>query len=199
MNNKKIEELYDDQCRQKPSSWEACLWASEDEQYGRFVIFGSHIFKNSTVLDVGCGQGDFGIFLKQRSITEQYFGIDISNEMVEKAKVKYPLGHYLKNDFEETQLNPCDFVTAIGSFNIKHDDNQYDYLERNLRKCFETATKAVLVSLTINPANITLPPDHVTFMYSPAVVQQIVAEITDYYIINTAALPMEMFVALFKT
>lgn len=199
MNDQEIENLYDLQCLEKPSSWEASFWHSEDDQYGRFIVLSQGMNKDCSVLDIGCGQGDFANYLKTRKITGNYKGIDISAEMISRAKNKFPQSYFEKINFDDYPDEEFDFVTAIGSFNLKHSTNQYDYLEKKLEKGFSLCRQGFFLSLTCNPAMITISPDDITFMYSPEVVHQIVGAITPYYSINTASLPLEMIVRLYKS
>jgi cyclopropane fatty-acyl-phospholipid synthase-like methyltransferase len=198
MNNKQIEELYDKRCVEKTHSWDAALWQSEDSQYGRFVLAGNYISKDASVFDVGCGQGDFGKYLNSRKITSNYEGIDISQEMVNRAKINYSQANYIKDDYENHTGKIYDHVVAIGSFNLKNDKNQYDYIESNLDRAFNQCKKNVILTLTSNPAQLIIEPEELVFMYSPEVMVQIVSSISPYYIVNTVSLPLEMLIVIYK-
>lgn len=45
------------------------------------------------LLDVGCGNGDFYQIAKEKGY--KYFGLDISSEMIQRAKTDYPNGKFL--------------------------------------------------------------------------------------------------------
>jgi SAM-dependent methyltransferase len=56
---------------------------------------------NSTVLDIGCGFGDFYGYLKYQKKNIQYFGIDINPKLIEIAKKVYPNANFQVRDFQE--------------------------------------------------------------------------------------------------
>ena len=55
-------------------SFDATLWQSKEGQIARFEVFLKFVdFKNCTVLDIGCGIGDFAQFLIDRKIHFDHF------------------------------------------------------------------------------------------------------------------------------
>ena len=100
-----------------------------------------------TLLDIGCGRGDFLDFLKKNPdgcTMSQYFGIDISETMIEQAR-KMP-GHgavaFLKGTVDDI-LKPdaFDFVVSIGAFILKYEDlvsTEYEFwttVEKMFSRC----------------------------------------------------------------
>ncbi len=200
MKINEIQEYYDKRALDIGNPWDACCWLSEDEAYGRYITLASHAKPNCTVLDVGCGQGDFGIVLAERRITTNYTGIDISGEMLKKAVAKCPTGKFEHISLDDYTSEGVDYVVALGPFNFRTDENQYDYLERQLRKLFELAKQKVVVTVTVNTANITVPgpeESHI-FWYSPEVVHQIITSITPYYSLDTSSVALEMLICLYR-
>ena len=63
------------------------LWGSTESQRIRFKILAEMgDFNNKSVLDVGCGFGDFYTFLREQNIhPAKYCGIDISENYVKNA------------------------------------------------------------------------------------------------------------------
>ncbi len=53
---------------------------------------------NSTVLDYGCGTGDFYRFLKRRNISVRYTGVDINENFISLAKKKISRMHVQGNE-----------------------------------------------------------------------------------------------------
>lgn len=98
--------------------------------------------ENKSILDVGCGFGDFINYLEFEGIKSfKYEGIDIVDEFIEIGKknhqhenIKFRVGNLLSMEFHEI----FDFGIASGTFNSKIDGiNGYDYIESNLRKMFK--------------------------------------------------------------
>lgn len=198
MNIKDLEKLYDERVKSLPNSWESCGWGDEDEQLGRYMMMGSVIPAGVNVLDVGCGEADFGVFLSTRKITENYTGIDISGEMLRKAAVKCPTGKFIKTSLDDYCGTAFDVVTAIGTFNVIADVNQYEYLEKQLRNCFEKSNIGVFVSLSVNTQGVGVPEDSVIFWYDVIKLHELVRKITPFYVFNTASAAMETLVWMYR-
>ena len=86
-------------------------WGDRDK-YGNFKLltditrYTNKPLKGSSVLDIGCGTGDFYDYLKQRGVID-YLGIDIYHMSVEYAQMKYPEGRFVTSDFFD--LRPSTF------------------------------------------------------------------------------------------
>lgn len=88
---------YQDAVDSYGGTFEATLWRSKEGQRLRFECFTSEIdFTGTSILDVGCGIGDFGAFLIDSKIDfKSYMGVDAMEAMIETAK--------------ERELHHCDF------------------------------------------------------------------------------------------
>lgn len=89
-------------------------WGSKESQEIRFRIFSSLMERGKSVLDVGCGLGDFSKFVKK----SDYVGYDILPAMVKAAKKKYPNLKFT-NKFPKRKF---DYTIASGIFNLNTDD-----------------------------------------------------------------------------
>jgi ubiquinone/menaquinone biosynthesis C-methylase UbiE len=65
----------------------------------------THIEENSSILEVGCGTGEFAKDLISKNITN-YIGVDISEDaiMVAKSKVSNPNFRFIASDFLEIEI-----------------------------------------------------------------------------------------------
>lgn len=76
-----------------------------------------------TILDFGCGKGDFYRFLSERGFSCKYTGIDINENLIDLAKKKYPDVEFLVLDIEEETLRKeYDIVFICGVFNLRIAD-----------------------------------------------------------------------------
>lgn len=75
--------------------------------------------EGSTVLDFGCGKGDFYGFLKQNNIHVSYTGVDLNPELIAFAKQKYPGVPFSVFDITTDALGSSfDYIFLCGVFNL---------------------------------------------------------------------------------
>jgi SAM-dependent methyltransferase len=73
-----------------------------------------------SVLDFGCGKGDFLAFLRERGVACGYTGVDVHPDLIVMAQAKHPGAEFLALDIEETPLGRAfDVVVACGVFNLR--------------------------------------------------------------------------------
>ena len=139
--------------------WDARASAGEDDcarvdtsarsQRWRFRMFAAaagHLDGRS-VLDVGCGVGDFYAYVRATAPTATYRGIDISPAMVARSRERFPDADFDVVDLlEGPPSRDWDFVAAFGVFNVRLPGADA-LLPRLLRRQFETARVAAHVSL----------------------------------------------------
>mmetsp|Transcript_166767 Transcript_166767/g.320230 ORF Transcript_166767/g.320230 Transcript_166767/m.320230 type:complete len:309 (-) Transcript_166767:150-1076(-) len=102
-----------------PDLWNALNWDERENQQKRFEVFAAAIdFNGRSVLDVGCGQGDFAKHLVRLNVTPALLrGIDGMPEFVAEAKRKaLPWEEYEVGDvFEPGTLgSACDWIVMSG-------------------------------------------------------------------------------------
>lgn len=78
---------------------------------------GEYPFPGEKVLDLGCGNGRFIDALKNKDV--DYFGIDISEKLIELAKTKHPKAKFLVGDSLNLPF-PANFFGAIFSISVLH-------------------------------------------------------------------------------
>lgn len=67
-----------------------------------FSLFLPYLKKGMRVLDLGCGNGRFYEYIQKREI--DYTGIDHSEEFIQIARSRYPLGHFEVGDMTDPAL-----------------------------------------------------------------------------------------------
>ncbi|MCX7868997.1 MAG: class I SAM-dependent methyltransferase [Terrimicrobiaceae bacterium] len=72
-----------------------------------------------TVLDVGCGLGDFAAWLARQGITVRYTGVDICAEMVAAARARFPSLDFQCLDILRSRVPVHDWVFASGIFYLR--------------------------------------------------------------------------------
>jgi SAM-dependent methyltransferase len=108
-----------------------------------------------TVLDIGCGRGDFyGYLTEIYDHIFGYTGIDHNPIMAELAKQKYDLD-IQTGAFETIELSSYDWVVAAGYFTQRKCDNKDADLEKlfaDVDKMYNVANHAVTFNL-LSPIN----------------------------------------------
>lgn len=124
-------------------------WGSVEDQYLRFdMLLRGVDCNNKSILDLGCGLGDFVGYLKQKNIKNfTYTGIDLSKKIIEKAKEKYQDNNSLffaRNALHD-KLPKADIVIISGmlTFNIK---GTKENIGKIMQKIFDSTNEI----LTIN-------------------------------------------------
>jgi SAM-dependent methyltransferase len=71
-----------------------------------------------SINDYGCGCGALAEYLEENGIETRLHGVDLSGEMVEAARSRFP-GHRWSSDSGE--LETADYTVCSGIFNVKFD------------------------------------------------------------------------------
>lgn len=117
---------------------------------------------NSTVLDYGCGTGDFYRFLKRRDITVKYTGVDINENFISLAKNKYPECIFKVMSADDGELEGYyDYIFICGVFNLLVPGVQED-----LRNALFTLFKHCNKGLALNALSSHTPMKDAELSYT---------------------------------
>ena len=100
------------------------------------------------MLDVGCGFGDFGLFLQSRSQTVAYTGVDINGSLLSHAVKSLPDSIFVEGDFNDCnlRLGTHDVVVSLGLFGAKlSSQNQEEYIFTSVRRMLDLSDLGVIV------------------------------------------------------
>jgi SAM-dependent methyltransferase len=75
-----------------------------------------------SLLDIGCGTGNYSIALAD-VFSLEFTGVDISEEMLGKAKSKCPEGKWLLQDIETAEFEEESFDVILFSYVVQHIDH----------------------------------------------------------------------------
>jgi ubiquinone/menaquinone biosynthesis C-methylase UbiE len=130
--------LYDKRVKELGYAARSVGWQSKEQQNLRFQMLTENIsLAGQSVVDLGCGFGDFYEFLCSSDMTpSKYVGIDISDEMLKVAKEihsEIPGVTFINRPLMDSTQETYDFAVASGSlnYNLKVDMDLYlkDFLE----------------------------------------------------------------------
>ncbi|MFQ5355728.1 MAG: class I SAM-dependent methyltransferase [Mariprofundaceae bacterium] len=107
----------------------ALYWSSREVQEIRFRVLGEiGIESGDSVLDVGCGFGDFMDWSTARGIVLDYTGIDLSPDLLAEARKQHPATPFFDGDLFDMDFadQSFDWVLLSGALNEQlHDDGAY--------------------------------------------------------------------------
>jgi SAM-dependent methyltransferase len=137
--------LYESLLSQHGDSFKSLNWGSRESQIRRFEVLAEVGIKSGdSVLDVGCGLGDFYAWIQQNTPGVQYFGIDITPGMIARARQRH-----LNTQFEIgavfdklSQGVRYDYVIASGIFYYRQREPE-EYMYRVIDAMFSLARKGV--------------------------------------------------------
>ncbi|MFN3396511.1 MAG: class I SAM-dependent methyltransferase [Thermodesulfovibrionales bacterium] len=122
---------------------EAVRWTYDGQimHYEAMLDIGD--IRGGSILDFGCGKGDFYGFLRNRGIEVNYTGLDINENLISLAKEKYPGIDFRVFDIERDDLKEeFDFIFLCGVFNLKVCGIE-EYIRSTLIKLFKHCKKGL--------------------------------------------------------
>jgi SAM-dependent methyltransferase len=101
-------------------------WRDQSQQELRFdILAGIDDLNGKSVLDVGCGFGDFYDYLLAKGHHCHYVGIDINPTLLEVARTRHPALRFEERDILAQPLEESfDYVVESGVFNHRLSDNE---------------------------------------------------------------------------
>ncbi len=120
-------------------------WNSQYSQIKRFEIIYNLLkpdFPKNTIVDAGCGFGDFYLYLKEREKNFRYIGLDILFENIEIAKERTNQ-KIVQKDILSESIPKADFYIASGSMNIMNRFETWLFI----RRCFDHSKKGFIFNL----------------------------------------------------
>jgi SAM-dependent methyltransferase len=111
-------------------------WASKENQILRFEKIYEAIkddIKTATIVDVGCGFGDFYLFLKRKNtLPKKYIGIEILKEFADIAK-KNTSATIINADFLTLTPPKATYYICSGALNTLDKFESYLFIQKALK------------------------------------------------------------------
>ncbi|MBB4313049.1 class I SAM-dependent methyltransferase [Roseospira marina] len=131
-------------------------WNSRESQQRRFLVLSEAGLRSGhSLLDVGCGTGDFVEWLNDHGYDLGYCGLDLTPAMVDHAAFRFPELTFVQGCLLATPppvlpLPRFDWVVASGIFAHRRDDPE-TYMRAMIRAMLDRADRGVSVnSLSMN-------------------------------------------------
>ncbi len=149
-------------------------WGSLEQQQYRFDRVLNFVeCQNKSILDIGCGFGDFYSFMQLKNIDPvQYTGWDINQNLIDEANK----GSDANTDFEVVNLldedidKQADIVIMLGllNFDLKNEYDNIEYSKKMIKKAFfHSKEKLVVDFLSVNMTQ-DYPKEDFIFYHNPS-------------------------------
>ncbi len=152
-----IKSAYTRRFKEKGAKAEGVFWASQVSQKARFeqVLADMKAERGSTrfsLADIGCGYGALFDYIRSTPAWQKidYYGVDITPEMVSYCKREYPTDKY-RFSLGRVSKHPVDFAVFVGTFNLCHTDNYplwEDYILRQLAASWARVRFGLVLNIT---------------------------------------------------
>jgi len=140
-DREKLDAYYGEKLKAYGDDTRSLGWTPGGRRVRFDVLAGIGALAGSSVLDVGCGFGDFYGYLSGRGLQTDYTGIDINSDFIAIAREKYPEASFEVADFDEWAIDrKFDWIFAAGIFTIRLSDNE-TFVQNMLRRMFDGCRK----------------------------------------------------------
>jgi len=153
MNNKKIKDIaigkYDETISKfGADSNNAVHWSNQQTQYYRFEMVKKYIPNDSSVsvLDIGCGNGEFFKYLNFSGFRGKYTGYDINSRFIDATKKIYSdnSDNFCVKDILEDEISEkFDYVVLSGLFNNNYGQDDV-WIQKIVKKMYQLSNKKVI-------------------------------------------------------
>lgn len=148
-DRKRIVDLYEGRYAAHGYDVRTVGWGSRADQWLRFAVLSRGIdFNGKSILDVGCGLGDFVAFLDANGQSGySYTGIDLSPKLIAEATSRFggEQRTFKVADILTDPVGSFDIVICSGALSFRLDDN-LALAERMIARMFELARGSICVN-----------------------------------------------------
>ena len=120
-------------------------WRAAESQSLRYDILSKITdFSDKTILEAGCGYGDFLSFINDKTKIQKYTGIDIVKSFVQNIPEDYQNSqniNFVIGDFSKMNFENYDIVIASGFISYKVFDSEYH--SKMISRMFEISNEVV--------------------------------------------------------
>jgi len=161
---------------------------SHERRFKKLLDLGD--FQGKSILDIGCGLGGFNKYLLSLGIQADYYGIDITPDMIERAKTLNPdiESHFevfdiLGSDYHRT----FDYSIAVGILNLNFGPGVND--EMNLRLMSQMAKHSTIGFAVSMTSDLSPRPTPDTFYFNAGTIINQMTTLTKNYKLDHSYLP----------
>lgn len=207
MDNKKINSLvvkknnalYDKAVAKHGVCSSSVLWDDQQSQYFRFnelLKFVNLEDSQTSILDVGCGNGELYKYLNFLGFRGKYCGTDVNLTLINQAKKRFKDAEFIHADIIDKKFKTkYDYVLTSGLFNTNAGQS-IDWIQTFIKKMFILSRKATLFNAISSHVNYR---DEDLYYLSPSeILGWIIKNISPRVTLAHHNLPYNYTVAVFK-
>jgi 2-polyprenyl-3-methyl-5-hydroxy-6-metoxy-1,4-benzoquinol methylase len=172
-------------------------WGSKKSQMIRFYQLEKFCnIEKKTILDIGCGRGDFFKYLKRKKI-KSFTGIDMNKDFVNFCEKKYKsknVKFFNKNFLDLKFKKKYDIVFMSGLLNLPFDNN-FETLEKIIFKMFNLSKYCILFNFLSTQSNKIFVNQN---YYDATKILKLVEKISNNYLLNSNYLSHDKTFIVFK-
>jgi SAM-dependent methyltransferase len=198
-------ERYSTRLRQFGTDPRTLGWDTRANQWARFAAATSvATFAGRDVLDIGCGLGDFRIFLEEQGTPPaRYAGVDINDDLLDVARSRFPDARFERRNIvlEPYQGPVCDVAVMFGLVNFRLTDiDNYEYAARAIDATFAACREALVVDMLSARRTPDYPEESFVFYFEPARMLDLALARTPYVKLHHAyqAIPQREFMLVLR-
>ena len=196
--SKVISKFYNKRAKEYDDPLKVMDWSSKYAQNVRFKILTEigNLYGKS-ILDVGCGFADLFVFFQKRGINVNYTGIDVSDEIINKAKEKRPdLNLICADILKDYTIPKADFVISSGIHSVKTFNNT-GRVKKVIKRMYELCNMAMGTNMfsTYYPKETFA---HYAVRYDPEKIFSFAKTLSDYVVLRHDYLPNDFTVYIYK-
>lgn len=193
MNPKEVEETivrYNKRFDQFGYSQKALGWEKERSNLRFHILTSMWNFKNTSILDFGCGFGDLYQFVQagKKNANILYTGIDINENLIAIGKQKFSQAEFIAGDILKINFKKkFDFVLSSGVFNFKLKNN-IQFIKNSFSKFNEISSKGFAVNFLSDKVDYKL--EH-TYHANPSEILDLAYKYSNNVILRNDYMPFE--------
>lgn len=164
-------------------------WGTRDQQWTRFeaTLYGLPHLHGKTILDIGCGFGDYLSFLREKGIyPSKYIGWDLNPELIEEAKKIFkndPVAIFeVKNILELNEkiapVAEVGIMLGVLNYNLRPKFDNYEYSKLVIKKAFSLVSEVLVVDFLSSYRAPDYPKEDFVFYHRPEVMLEFALSLT---------------------
>jgi len=184
-------------------------WGSNEQQRYRFeqTLRSGFDFTGKSLLDIGCGFGDYADFLSSIGQAGSYVGWDINDNLIRDARKKhsgrenttFSVTDMLRREATEPVAD-IGIMLGLLNFNLQPLDN-LDYSKKMIRSAYKSVRQLLVVDFLSAFTDPNYPKEDFVYYHDPAEILRFCLELTSNTVLKHDYAPIpqkEFMVFLFK-